>query len=84
MHNDYFTLPRVQILVNYTNLLSGEEYRTDVMVMDVEFMKSNWFYTILAPINFPDVSFPGLYKAGKESKYPYYNLKMFLDENYDK
>ena len=47
-------------------------------------MKSVWFNTMLRPINFPDVSFPGLYKAGKESKYPYYNLKRFLDENIDR
>ena len=68
----------------YKNLLSGEEYRTDVMVMDMQFMQAYWFYIMLMPINFPDVSFPGLYKPGKESKYPFYNLKKFLDENFDK
>ena len=44
------------------DLLSGEEYRTDVMVMDMQFMQAYWFYIMLMPVNFPDVSFPGLYK----------------------
>ena len=54
------------------------------MVMDMQFMQAYWFYICLMPVNWPNVSFPGMYKAGKESKYPYYNLKTFLDENFDK
>jgi len=59
----------------------GEEYRTDLMVMDMQFMQAYWFYICLMPINWADVSFPGLYKPGKDSVYPFYNLKTFLDEN---
>ena len=67
-----------------TIMLPGEEYRTDVMVMDMQFMQAYWFYIMLMPINFADVSFPGLYKPGKASKYPFYNLKTFLDKNFDR
>ena len=67
-----------------TMLLPGEEYRTDVMVMDMQFIQGYWFYIMLLPVNFPDVSFPGLYKPGLESTYPFYNLKKFLDENLTK
>ncbi|XP_063677278.1 protein O-mannosyl-transferase TMEM260-like isoform X2 [Bolinopsis microptera] len=63
----------------------GEEYRTDVMVMDMQFMQTDWFYKMLMPVTFPDVSFPGLYlKPGLDSTYPFYNLKTFLDENLTK
>ena len=51
------------------------------MVMDMQFMQAYWFYICLMPINWPDISFPGLYKPGKASVYPFYNLKTFLDEN---
>ena len=55
-----------------------------MMVMDMQFMQAYWFYICLMPINWPDVSFPGLYKPGKESQYPFYNLKTFLDHNFDR
>ena len=54
------------------------------MVMDMQFMKAYWFYIMLMPVNWADVSFPGLYKPGLDSVYPYYNLKKFLDDNFDR
>lgn len=54
------------------------------MVMDMQFMQAYWFYIMLMPVNWPDVSFPGLYKPGLNVSYPYYNLKKFLDENLSK
>ena len=54
------------------------------MVMDMQFMQAVWFYIMLMPVNWPDVEFPGVYKAGKDQKYPFYNLKRFLDDNMDK
>ena len=66
----------------------AENYRTDVTVMDMQFMAAKWFKQVLGPVAFANVTIPGdpgEYRPFKTERLQegYYNLDMFLDFNID-
>ena len=63
-----------------------EQIRPDVKVLDLQFMKADWFRDVLAPSSFANIIIPGVLRPYQSDQLSegQYNIKLFLDSNIDK